>query len=113
MVALLALVTMPLSRIRRAVSATVPLGCVPAPQVPFVPSGPPTSAAWCAAARTACEGHALQRSAGATAPHDEVVVLRALAPRVEPLMGLFKEVRNRWRRVAWGLDAVQPRIWTT
>lgn len=65
------------------------------------------------AARTACEGHALQRSAGATAPHDEVVVLRALAPRVEPLMGLFKEVRNRWRRLAWGLDAVQPRIWTT
>jgi urease accessory protein len=65
------------------------------------------------AARAACAGHELARSAGATAPHDEVVVLRALAPRVEPLMALFKDVRNRWRRVAWGLDAVLPRIWQT
>jgi urease accessory protein len=65
------------------------------------------------AARAACSAHELARSAGATAPNDAVVLLRALAPRVEPLMALFKDVRNRWRSVAWGLDAVQPRIWTT
>ena len=45
--------------------------------------------------------------------HDAVVLLRAVAPRVEPLMALFKDVRNRWRSVAWGLEAVLPRVWTT
>jgi urease accessory protein len=65
------------------------------------------------AARAACGEHELARSAGATSPNDAVVLLRALAPRVEPLMALFKDVRNRWRSVAWGLDAVLPRIWTT
>lgn len=65
------------------------------------------------AARAACEGHALMRSAGATAPNDAVVLLRALAPRVEPLIDLFKAVRNRWRAAAWTLEPVLPRIWTT
>lgn len=65
------------------------------------------------AARAACEGHELMRSAGATAPNDAVVLLRALAPRVEPLMDLFKSVRNRWRSIAWELPAVLPRIWKT
>ncbi|WP_341890837.1 urease accessory protein UreD [Variovorax sp. YR752] len=64
-------------------------------------------------ARAACEGHPLMRSTGATAPNDAVVLLRALAPRVEPLMDLFKTVRNRWRSVGWALDPVLPRIWTT
>ncbi len=65
------------------------------------------------AARAACDGHELARQAGATAPNDAVVLLRAVAPRVEPLMGLFKAVRNRWRQAAWGCEAVLPRIWTT
>ena len=65
------------------------------------------------AARAACADHALARTAGATAPSDAVVLLRALAPRVEPLMDLFKAVRERWRAEAWGLDALPPRIWTT
>lgn len=65
------------------------------------------------AARAACEGHALARSAGATAPNDAVLLLRALAPRVEPLMDLFKTVRNRWRTLGWELAPVQPRIWRT
>ncbi|MGD9835587.1 MAG: urease accessory protein UreD [Piscinibacter sp.] len=64
-------------------------------------------------ARGLAADHALARQAGATAPNDRVVVLRALAPRVEPLMDLFKAVRHRWRAQAWGLDAVSPRIWTT
>ena len=65
------------------------------------------------AARTACADHELARLAGATAPNDAVVLLRALAPRVEPLMGLFKAVRNAWRREAWSCEPVLPRIWTT
>lgn len=65
------------------------------------------------AARAACDGHALQRSAGATAPSDSVVLLRALAPRVEPLMELFKAVRAQWRALAWGCEPVSPRIWRT
>ncbi len=65
------------------------------------------------AARGACSEHDLARSAGATAPNDAVLLLRALAPRVEPLMALFKTVRNRWRREAWQLQPVLPRIWTT
>ena len=65
------------------------------------------------AARTACADPGLARTAGATAPSDAVVLLRALAPRVEPLMDLFKAVRERWRAEAWGLDALPPRIWTT
>lgn len=65
------------------------------------------------AARAACDGHTLMRTAGATAPNDAVVLLRALAPRVEPLMDLFKAVRNRWRAVGWELDPVLPRIWRT
>ncbi|MFT3956746.1 MAG: urease accessory protein UreD [Piscinibacter sp.] len=65
------------------------------------------------AARAACEGHELAGTAGATAPNDAVVLLRALAPRVEPLMELFKAVRNRWRAQAWGLEPLLPRIWRT
>ena len=65
------------------------------------------------AARAACDGHDLARTAGATAPNDAVVLLRAVAPRVEPLMDLFKAVRLRWRAQAWRLDAVAPRIWRT
>ncbi|WP_298831901.1 urease accessory protein UreD [uncultured Piscinibacter sp.] len=65
------------------------------------------------AARAACEGHILARTAGSTAPNDAVVLLRALAPRVEPLMALLQDVRNRWRAVAWELPAVLPRIWKT
>jgi len=65
------------------------------------------------AARAACDGSALQATAGATAPNDALVLLRALAPRVEPLMDLFKTVRNHWRAAAWQCEPVSPRIWRT
>ncbi len=65
------------------------------------------------AARAETGRHAPGARAGATAPNDRVVVLRALAARVEPLMDLFKAVRNVWRTQAWELEAVQPRIWRT
>ena len=65
------------------------------------------------AARSATDGHALQRSTGATATHDGFVVLRVLAPRVEPLMSLLVAVWSRWREAAWQLPACVPRVWRT
>ena len=58
-------------------------------------------------------GHALKATAGATALDDGVVVLRALAPRVEPAMGLLTTVWARWRELAWCLPACVPRVWRT
>jgi urease accessory protein len=51
--------------------------------------------------------------AGATAAHPQVVVLRALAARVEPAMQLLQRVRAAWRRCAWDLAAEPPRVWRT
>ncbi|HTP70836.1 MAG TPA: urease accessory protein UreD [Burkholderiaceae bacterium] len=51
--------------------------------------------------------------AGVTALQQRVVVLRALAHRVEPAMVLAQAVRAAWRRVAWQLDAPPPRVWRT
>ncbi len=65
------------------------------------------------AARTETIGDALQRSAGATAVHDDVIVLRVLAPRVEPAMALLARVWARWRDAAWQLPACVPRVWRT
>ncbi len=55
--------------------------------------------------------HALRASAGATSPHPQVLVVRVLAPLVEPAMGLLKQLRAAWRQQLWQLDAVPPRIW--
>ncbi len=49
--------------------------------------------------------------AGATSPDARLVVLRALAPQVEPLMAVFQRAWARLRTVAWGMDATPPRIW--
>jgi urease accessory protein len=49
--------------------------------------------------------------AGATAAPDAVITVRALAPRVEPLMALFTQVWGAWRSTAWGLSPHTPRIW--
>ena len=51
--------------------------------------------------------------AGVSAVHERVIVLRALAPRVEPAMALLQAVRAAWRRLAWNLDAAPPRVWRT
>lgn len=65
------------------------------------------------AAREVLQPHALSATAGATAPQPGVVLLRALAPRVEPVMQLLAAVRAAWRRAAWGLAAEPPRVWRT
>jgi urease accessory protein len=51
--------------------------------------------------------------AGATSPQPQVVVLRALAGRTEPLLALLQAVRADWRGLLWGLPPLPPRIWRT
>ncbi|MBS0426841.1 MAG: urease accessory protein UreD [Proteobacteria bacterium] len=64
-------------------------------------------------AREALGEHALADTAGATAPNAQVVVLRVLAPLVEPAVQLLRTVWAGWRREMWGLPATPPRIWST
>ena len=65
------------------------------------------------AARGATEGDPLHRTAGATAVHDGIVVLRVLAPRVEPVVALLTRVWAAWRGLAWQLPGTAPRVWRT
>ena len=65
------------------------------------------------AARETIAANALQRRCGVTAPNDRVIVLRALAPRVEPAMALLTQVWAGWRQTAWQLPACVPRVWRT
>ena len=51
--------------------------------------------------------------AGVTALQQRVIVLRALAHRVEPAMALAQAVRAAWRGVAWQLEPTEPRVWRT
>ena len=62
-------------------------------------------------ARALIEASGLARTSGATLAHPRVLVLRALAPVVEPVMQLFKPVRAAWRTLLWGLPGTAPRIW--
>ncbi|MBB1599707.1 urease accessory protein UreD [Variovorax sp. UMC13] len=62
-------------------------------------------------ARTLADAHPLAASAGATGPHAEVVVLRVLAPVVEPAMQLLRQVWQAWRAALWQMPASAPRIW--
>jgi urease accessory protein len=50
---------------------------------------------------------------GATSPTPHMVLLRVLAQRVEPAFTWFSAVRARWRRLAWQMDPVPPRVWRT
>lgn len=65
-----------------------------------------------AAAREVLQAHPLAATAGATAPDPRVVVVRVLAPLVEPAMQLLKAVRRAWRPLAWGLQGADPRGWS-
>jgi urease accessory protein len=55
----------------------------------------------------------LRRSAGASAAQAQVVVVRVLAPKVEPAMALLTAIWSAWRRLAWNLPACAPRVWRT
>ena len=63
------------------------------------------------AARAAIEASPLRLQAGATQPHPQVIVLRVLAPVVEPAMQLLRPVWAAWRQVLWGLPGTVPRLW--
>lgn len=62
-------------------------------------------------ARQVLQDHPLRATAGATSPNSQVLVLRVLAPQVEPVMDLLKKVRAVWRRTLWDQTATSPRIW--
>ncbi len=63
-------------------------------------------------ARAVIDAHPLAPTAGATAPCDRVVVVRALAPVVEPAMALLQRVWAAWRAELWQRPAERPRIWS-
>ncbi|MDO8372447.1 MAG: urease accessory protein UreD [Polaromonas sp.] len=63
-------------------------------------------------ARQVLEAHPLSATAGATSPDAQVVVVRVLAPLVEPAMVLLKQVWKVWRQHFWEKDAPSPRIWS-
>ncbi|HMS25961.1 MAG TPA: urease accessory protein UreD [Burkholderiaceae bacterium] len=65
-----------------------------------------------AAARKVLDAHSLKATAGATSPNDHVVVVRVLAPMVEPVMDLMRLIWSTWRQDLWQLKAVAPRIWS-
>jgi len=64
-------------------------------------------------ARELMATHDLRGSAGATCPNPQVMVVRVLAPVVEPAMHLLRQIRTAWRSHFWQLSASMPRIWST
>lgn len=62
-------------------------------------------------ARAVLDAHPLKHTAGATCPNDQVVVVRVLAPWVEPAMGVLRQVWAAWRQELWQIEATSPRIW--
>jgi urease accessory protein len=65
------------------------------------------------AAREIARAHSLAATTGATAPQPDVVAVRVLAPRVEPIHDLLASVWRAWRALAWGRAACVPRVWRT
>jgi urease accessory protein len=63
-------------------------------------------------ARECLRHHALAPTAGVTSPNAQVVVVRVLAPVVEPAMDLLRTLRTTWRQHLWALDGASPRIWS-
>ena len=64
-------------------------------------------------ARTLIRPHTTAFMAGATSPHPRVLVVRVLAPVVEPAMDLLRQIRNAWRHALWERKPENPRIWST
>jgi urease accessory protein len=63
------------------------------------------------AAREVIAAHPLAALAGATSPNAQTVVLRVMAPQVEGVMGLLRQVRLAWRSAVWNMGPTSPRIW--
>ena len=56
-------------------------------------------------------GQAARRLSVALQPR--LVVVRALADRIEPLALLMREVRGAWRQALWRMEPVPLRMWAT
>jgi urease accessory protein len=56
---------------------------------------------------------ARELGAVATLLHGRLLLVRVLAPTLEPAVQLLRAVRARWRQRAWGLAAHEPRVWST
>ena len=65
------------------------------------------------AARALIDASPLATTAGITATHESLLVLRVLAHRVEPAMALLQTVWKAWRPLHWGLAPCAPRVWRT
>ena len=63
-------------------------------------------------AREVVQAHSLGAMAGVTSPDGQIVVLRVMAPVVEPAMALLKQVWQVWRGHFWQQAAPTPRIWS-
>ena len=57
--------------------------------------------------------HSLSATAGVTSPDGQVLIVRVLAPVVEPALELLRQVWRGWRLQLWGCAESAPRIWTT
>ena len=64
-------------------------------------------------ARKIIEAHPLCPTAGATSPNGQIVLVRVLAPVVEPAMALLRSIWLSWRHDLWRLETKSPRIWST
>ena len=64
-----------------------------------------------ACARDLLEASSLRLTAGATSPHQQVIVLRVLSPVTEPAMQLLRQVWAAWRHEMWGMSGTVPRLW--
>ena len=64
-------------------------------------------------ARDIIEANCLKATAGATSPNGRVVLVRVLAPMVEPAMTLLRSIWLAWRQELWQLPSNSPRIWLT
>ena len=63
-------------------------------------------------ARQVIEAHCRCGAADATSPNGQVVVVRVLAPLVEPAMTLLRQAWQVWRGHFWQLASALPRIWS-
>jgi urease accessory protein len=68
---------------------------------------------WLEQTRACLATHRLAATAGVTSPNEQMVVLRAVTPLVEPAMDLLRQIWALWRRCAWQMEAPAPRIWST
>lgn len=62
-------------------------------------------------ARDVIAAHPLAGTSGATSPNPQVVLVRVLAPAVEPAVQLLRAVRRAWRQSLWEIQGAEPRIW--